>query len=155
MTNPIKAARQRAGLTQVELAAKLDITQSQIADWESGRRNPAGKSIPVLAAVLDCDPAWIAGAPGMLPVYDWQSETTITCPVIRTEEIEGYGAMYIVDHPDVGWMAVLVAGSHVFTTNDWQGQQPRAAAEIPEFTWVCGNMPTILLNGLPRVVPWG
>jgi predicted nucleotidyltransferase/DNA-binding XRE family transcriptional regulator len=42
-------ARQRAGLTQAELAEKAGVTQSVISAYESGQRQP---SLPVLAALV-------------------------------------------------------------------------------------------------------
>ena len=43
-------ARQRAGLTQVELAARAGVTQSVISAYESGRRQPA---LSTLAALVE------------------------------------------------------------------------------------------------------
>jgi len=46
----IRQARKRAGLSQVELAARAGITQSVVSAYESGHRQPA---IPALAALID------------------------------------------------------------------------------------------------------
>lgn len=45
----LRQARQRAGLTQVELAARAGVTQSVISAYESGQRQP---SIPALARLV-------------------------------------------------------------------------------------------------------
>lgn len=46
----LRAARKRAGLSQVELAIRAGVTQSVISAYESGRRQP---SLPTLAALID------------------------------------------------------------------------------------------------------
>lgn len=46
----LRQARNRAGLSQVELAARADVTQSVISAYESGQRQP---SIPALARLIE------------------------------------------------------------------------------------------------------
>lgn len=46
----LREARQRAGLSQVELAARAGVTQSVISAYESGHRQP---SVPTLAALVE------------------------------------------------------------------------------------------------------
>jgi predicted nucleotidyltransferase/DNA-binding XRE family transcriptional regulator len=46
----LRAARKRAGLSQVELADRAGITQSVISAYESGRRQP---SLPTLAGLIE------------------------------------------------------------------------------------------------------
>jgi predicted nucleotidyltransferase/DNA-binding XRE family transcriptional regulator len=46
----LRRARKRAGLSQAELAARADVTQSVISAYESGRRQPA---VPALATLVD------------------------------------------------------------------------------------------------------
>jgi predicted nucleotidyltransferase/DNA-binding XRE family transcriptional regulator len=46
----LRQARKRAGLSQVELAARAGVTQSVISAYESGHRQP---SVPALAALVD------------------------------------------------------------------------------------------------------
>ncbi|MGO8956721.1 MAG: helix-turn-helix domain-containing protein [Streptosporangiaceae bacterium] len=46
----LRQARQRAGLSQVELAARAGVTQSVISAYESGHRQP---SLPTLAALVE------------------------------------------------------------------------------------------------------
>ena len=52
--NPIKAARLAAGLTQVQLAEKMDCSQQLIQRWESGRANPTVKTLNKLAETIGC-----------------------------------------------------------------------------------------------------
>jgi uncharacterized protein len=46
----LRQARQRAGISQVELAARAGVTQSVISAYESGRRQP---SVPTLATLIE------------------------------------------------------------------------------------------------------
>jgi predicted nucleotidyltransferase/DNA-binding XRE family transcriptional regulator len=46
----VRQARRQAGLTQAELAARAEVTQSVISAYESGRRQP---SVPVLYSLVD------------------------------------------------------------------------------------------------------
>jgi uncharacterized protein len=46
----LRQARQRAGMSQVELAARAGVAQSVISAYESGRRQP---SVPTLAALIE------------------------------------------------------------------------------------------------------
>ena len=45
LSSELIAARSRAGLTQEELAAKMDTSQSAIARMESGRTIPSGSTL--------------------------------------------------------------------------------------------------------------
>jgi uncharacterized protein len=46
----LRQARQRSGMSQVELAAQAGVTQSVISAYESGHRQP---SLPTLAALIE------------------------------------------------------------------------------------------------------
>ena len=51
----IKAARQRAGMTQAQLAAELGTHQSAIARIEAGRHTPSIHMLERIAAALGCE----------------------------------------------------------------------------------------------------
>jgi DNA-binding XRE family transcriptional regulator len=51
----LASARNRAGLTQAELAAKLGTSQSQIARVESGRHLPSLRMVERYARALGCE----------------------------------------------------------------------------------------------------
>ena len=53
-TKKKKKAREKAGLTQQELADKLGVGQSAVAMWESQKALPRTDKLPVLAKVLKC-----------------------------------------------------------------------------------------------------
>lgn len=48
----IAALRLKAGLTQYELAKRLDVTSMAVSHWESGRREPPLSMLRKIAAVL-------------------------------------------------------------------------------------------------------
>lgn len=48
----IRAARERAGLTQAALAQKVGVTRSAVAQWETGRAGQVGTHLAQIAAVL-------------------------------------------------------------------------------------------------------
>ena len=50
----IKELRLQLGMSQQELADRVDVTQSQVSNWEAGRRYPYTKDLPKLARALDC-----------------------------------------------------------------------------------------------------
>lgn len=58
----IKTARKRAGMTQQELAEKLQISYMGISQWESGKRNPKKSTLERLAAVLDVPLNYLTGS---------------------------------------------------------------------------------------------
>lgn len=52
----IKQKRRAAGLTQLELAAKIGIKRSAVTQWELGITQPNGQNLLKLAESLSCDP---------------------------------------------------------------------------------------------------
>lgn len=50
----IKARRLEAGLTQAQLAKKLNVDQTAVSRWESGETKPLKKYHKKLAKVLGC-----------------------------------------------------------------------------------------------------
>ena len=49
----LKAARQRAHVSQAELAARLEVTQTAVSYWEAGRRLPGVDDLMKIAEFLD------------------------------------------------------------------------------------------------------
>jgi transcriptional regulator with XRE-family HTH domain len=52
----VRELRQKRGLTQADLAARLGVPQSRISEIESGSRVPNLVTMLRLAAALDCKP---------------------------------------------------------------------------------------------------
>jgi predicted nucleotidyltransferase/DNA-binding XRE family transcriptional regulator len=51
----LRQARQHAGLSQVELAARAGVTQSVISAYESGHRQPSLPTLAALVEAADCE----------------------------------------------------------------------------------------------------
>jgi len=50
----IKAARESKGYSQKELAELMGVSQPTVCDWETGKKNPAGKNLKKLSTLLGC-----------------------------------------------------------------------------------------------------
>lgn len=55
--------RELAGMTQVDLAAKLGLDRSAIAHWETGRKSPRAITFKRLCKALGVEPAALLVAP--------------------------------------------------------------------------------------------
>jgi transcriptional regulator with XRE-family HTH domain len=53
MGGNIRAARRAAGVTQVELAAKLGVNQKDVSRWEQGKQIPSADTLAKLCKCLD------------------------------------------------------------------------------------------------------
>ena len=53
MGTKIKDLREKAGMTQTELADKLGLSKSVISAYEKGIRNPSFKVLPLLAQIFN------------------------------------------------------------------------------------------------------
>lgn len=52
--NGFYKCRMRAGLTQMEVAEALHITQATVSSWETGISYPTGSKIPAIARLYGC-----------------------------------------------------------------------------------------------------
>ena len=52
--NNIKFCRERAGVTQAQLATVVGIDRTAISKWESGETLPRADKLPAIAAALGC-----------------------------------------------------------------------------------------------------
>lgn len=50
----IKARREAAGLTQLELAEAMSVLQSAVSNWETENALPRSRQLPALARILGC-----------------------------------------------------------------------------------------------------
>lgn len=50
----IKKFREKAGITQMELAKKIGVNQTAISQWERGSTLPSASKLPLLASILSC-----------------------------------------------------------------------------------------------------
>ena len=61
MKDNIKAARLRIGMTQEELANRMNVTQAAVSHWEQGISFPNSRQIVTLAEVLKTTVAELFG----------------------------------------------------------------------------------------------
>lgn len=52
--NRISTIRKQRGLTQLELAQRIGVTQSTVSEWESGAKFPRVTNLQAMAQALDC-----------------------------------------------------------------------------------------------------
>ena len=152
MTQLERAIRMR-GIKSMDLARKLGLARQTINEYTSGRLNLGWRQLPVVAETLGVSQAYLRGIADRLPVYDWESGQVVACPIMAETDIDGYGCYYIVEHPDVGWMAVIMSVGIQFTPRDWQGAQPLTVDEIAGVKWVDRTgADAVMFDGLPRVM---
>ena len=61
----ISTMRRSRGLTQTDLAEKMQVSRSTIAMWESNKREPDLESLEALADIFNVDIGSIVGSPDM------------------------------------------------------------------------------------------
>lgn len=152
----IKELRVLRGLKQKELADMLGISAQQLNNYEGGSSNPGNKILPALADALGVSTAYLRGDAQRLAVYDWQTGRTEAFPIVTETVIDGYGIFYLVEHPEIGMMAVIQSEGVQFTLADWQGEQPMTVDEIGTVRWVDSHgEDAIMYKGLPRILVGG
>lgn len=149
MTN-LEIAMKMRGMRPIELAEVLGVVRQNIGAYIHGQRALGPAMLPVVAEALGVSQAYLRGIADRLPVYDWASGKTTACPIMSETDIDGYGSYYIVDHPEIGWMAVIMSVGIQFTPRDWQGAQPLTVDEIAGVKWVDHTgADAVMFDGLP------
>lgn len=49
-----KKAREKSGLTQQEVATHLNVDQSAVCQWETGKTKPRSSQLPKIAELYNC-----------------------------------------------------------------------------------------------------
>lgn len=152
----IKELRILRGLSQKELADKMGISAQNLNNYESGQRNPGNKILPALADALGVSTAYLRGDAPKLAVYDWETGCTLALPIVSETVIDEYGILYLVEHPDVGIMAVIQSEGVQFTLARWSDYPPMTVDEIGTARWVdARGEDAIMYRGLPRILVGG
>lgn len=152
----LKKLRILRGLRQKELADKMGISAQQLNNYEGGQSNPGNKILPALADALGVSTAYLRGDAQRLAVYDWQTGRTEALPIVTETVIDDYGIFYLVEHPEIGMMAVIQSEGVQFTLADWQGEQPMTVDEIGDARWVDSRGEDVIMyKGLPRILVGG
>lgn len=160
MTN-FEIACRFAGMTGVKLAEQLGVTPGYISQLQTDRRGLSRDKARELARVLDVSPAWLMGVAESLILHDPINGDDFTAPIMRSEELAGYGMLYHVYLDETGDIVpVILSDGLQFTPTDWSGAQAikcaadiRAEAEdragVRWMDW--RGQDAIMLDGLPRV----
>ena len=152
----IKQLRVLRRLKQKELADMLGISAQQLNNYEAGKSSPGNKILPALADALGVSTAYLRGDAQRLAVYDWQTGRTEALPIMAETVIDDYGIFYLVDHPDVGIIAVIQSEGMQFTLADWRSEQPMTVDEIGGARWVDSRGEDVIMyKGLPRLLVGG
>lgn len=152
----IKQLRVLRGLKQKELADMLGISAQQLNNYEGGSSNPGNKILTALADALGVSTAYLRGDAQRLAVYDWQTGRTEALPIMAETLIDDYGIFYLVEHPDVGIIAVIQSEGMQFTLADWRLEQPMTVDEIGGARWVDSRGEDVIMyKGLPRILVGG
>lgn len=61
MPNMIRSERSRLGLSQVELAEKLNVSESTIREWETGKRQLSVGKLLEMSELFGCTTDYILG----------------------------------------------------------------------------------------------
>ena len=154
MTNFAIARRLYAGITSADLAARLGVTQSYISQLETGKRSVNRQNVQLVAGILDVSRAWLLEVPEAMPLSDLLSGDVFSAPIMRDEDIPGYGTIYHVWLDDAALIVpVILAGGVQMTPRDWQAPIPHTASEIGEHQWIGPRgQDCIMLDGLPRII---
>ena len=154
MTNFGIARKYYAHLSGTELARLLGTTPSYISQLESGHRGMTDQNVRRVAEILDVSPAWLLEVPETMPLTDPLTGTLYTLPIMRSEDIPGYGTLYHVWVDDAALIVpVILAGGIQITPRDWQGQTARSASEITECQWIGPRgQDCVMIDGLPRII---
>lgn len=152
----IKQLRILRGLKQKELADMLGISAQQLNNYEGGSSNPGNKILPALASALGVSTAYLRGDAQRLAVYDWQTGRTEALPIMAETVIDDYGIFYLVEHPEIGVMAVIQSEGVQFTLARWQDDPPMTVDEIGGARWVDSRGEDVIMyKGLPRLLVGG
>lgn len=153
--NYFEIARRFAGLTGLQLAELLEVSPQQITNWGKGLRTPSRSNAVEIAGKLDVEPAWLLGVPDRLAVADpLEGGTVYSYPILRAEDIAGYGILYHVYNVETGDIVPVILGGGVqFTPTDWQTLGVRRASEIAEAAWMdARGADAVMVDGLPRTL---
>jgi transcriptional regulator with XRE-family HTH domain len=75
--NQLKETRIKVGLSQIELADKLGVTQATISNWERGKGKPSNTQEETLKAILGFDSVTLGSTSDASPLAAWLSKARI------------------------------------------------------------------------------
>lgn len=98
MGDRIREARKRAGLSQVDLAEKVGVTQPAVANWESGVHDPRRLMLAKIAEALNVSLDWLgSGARSVLEADKHPAAAYIRRPLQHTPVLSFADAARFLD----------------------------------------------------------
>jgi len=94
--NTIAALRQKHGLTQDELAAKLYVTRQAVSRWENGETSPSAETLMELSKLFGVSINTLLGTPG-----EWCDEAPVSENELIARLIKEFNALGIADMHEV------------------------------------------------------
>ncbi|WP_443029900.1 helix-turn-helix transcriptional regulator [Sphingomonas sp. ZB1N12] len=64
----LRLAREHAGLTQQQFAARIGYSRRQVLSWENGTNLPPIWALAEVRRAFDIDPEWVLSGPGWIPL---------------------------------------------------------------------------------------
>lgn len=103
----IRDARRTAGLSQVDLAVKVGVSQPAVANWESGVHDPRRLMLARIADALGVSADWLAsGARSAVETDKHPAAAYLRRPIQHTPVISFAEAARLLDNPDADPHAV-------------------------------------------------
>lgn len=84
----IRKARRLAGITQLQLAEKIGLQRSSVANWESNAGNmPSGDRLARLAKVCKVSYEWLATGRGEVGLDDYHHDVPAVADLLVLEDL--------------------------------------------------------------------
>lgn len=95
VANKIRILRQRAGMTQKQLAEAMGVTESLIRAYESGRRHPKLTTIGRFSKALGCSPSDLLPTDSLLNAQKTDAYTGEDIPLTQEEQEAAEKAVWL------------------------------------------------------------
>jgi transcriptional regulator with XRE-family HTH domain len=77
MQNRFAQARKDAGLSQTELAGRMDVSKSAVNNWEAGRREPPMEKLALMSAILNVSVDFLLDIDRLVPSAEPLDEASL------------------------------------------------------------------------------
>ena len=103
----VKELRKALGYSQLQLAQALDVSQGNIAKWETGKLKPPGKALAILARLAPEEQSgwWLQQAGVKLEHYSAEQSETRSVPVLK--DAAAAGTPRVVDENEIDYRLKL------------------------------------------------
>lgn len=111
MHDRIKALRKELGMTQQAFADKLKISRDNVANYESGRREPTAAALSLICATFHVDETWLRTGEGVM-----------FRPMSRSEELASFFGDVLADEPE-SFRVRLCSALAELNEEEWQAAE--------------------------------